>query len=118
MFIGGGLGAVARWALSTWVTTRAGSAFPWGTLLVNVLGCLAIGALVGWLADKHTLGPTPRLLLVTGLLGGFTTFSTFGLETWQLIEEGRGHLAASYAVASLVAGVTGVVLGLWSTRAA
>jgi len=116
VFLGGGVGAVLRWSLSAWIGRRVDGPFPWGTLTVNVLGCLAIGFLVGWLADRHELGTAPRLLLVTGLLGGFTTFSTFGLETWRLLQSDGAPLALGYVGASLIAGTLGVAGGLEAAR--
>ena len=116
--VGGGLGAVLRYGLALWVDERAASAFPWGTLAVNAAGCFGIGV-VATLADHHQLvSPTVRLFLVTGLLGGFTTFSTFGLDTWRLVEDGQGLLAAGNAVASVLAGLAAVVAGVALTKAA
>ncbi len=94
---------------------RAQVSFPWGTLAVNVVGCFLIG-LVATLADEHRLlTPLLRLFLIAGVLGGFTTFSTFGLETWRLVEEGLSIVAFGNIVASvsatLVAIVAGVLLG-------
>ena len=117
LFAGGGAGAVARYALGLWIEARVGPGFPWGTFVINVGGCLAIGVLAA-LSDEHQwITPAARLLLVTGLLGGFTTFSTFGLETWQLLEDGRTGLALAYAGASLGAGLLAVALALRLTRA-
>ena len=116
LFAGGGVGAALRYALGLWVDERTGPGFPWGTFAVNVTGCLAIGV-IATLADEHAwISPTGRLLLVTGLLGGFTTFSTFGMETWQLVEDGAGWLALANAGGSVVAGVAAVVLGAVLTR--
>jgi CrcB protein len=116
LFLGGGFGAALRFALNAWIDTRTGPGFPWGTFVVNVSGCFAIGALAT-LADEHAwITPTARLLLVPGLLGGFTTFSTFGLETWQLVEDGHGWLAIANAVASLVVGLVGVIAGVQISR--
>jgi len=116
LFLGGGVGAVARYALGLWIEARVGPGFPWGTFAINVGGCLAIGV-VATLADEHLwISPPARLLLVTGLLGGFTTFSTFGLETWQLFEEGRAGLALAYGGASLFAGLAAVGLAVRLTR--
>jgi CrcB protein len=116
LFAGGGAGAMLRYTLSLWIDARTGPGFPWGTFAVNVTGCFAIGVLAT-LADEHAwISPTARLLLVSGLLGGFTTFSTFGMETWQLIEDGAGWLALANAGGSLAAGVAAVVLGALLTR--
>ena len=112
LFAGGGLGAVLRFALALWVDQRVPAAFPWGTLAVNVSGCFAIG-LLATVADEHRLlTPATRLFLVAGVLGGFTTFSTFGLETWRLVEDGLSALALANVAASLVATLSAVVLGV------
>ena len=116
LFAGGGLGAVLRFALALWVDERAPVAFPWGTLAVNVSGCFLIG-LVATLADEHRLlTPLARLFLVAGVLGGFTTFSTFGLETWRLAEEGLSRLALWNILASLGATLVAVIAGVWLGR--
>ena len=117
LFAGGGLGAVLRFALALWVDERAPAAFPWGTLAVNVTGCFLIG-LLATLADEHRLlPPAARLFLVAGLLGGFTTFSTFGLETWRLVEDSLGTTALLYVVGSLAGTLSSVVLGVVLGRA-
>ncbi len=87
--VGGFLGAILRYAASGAVQRLAGfSAFPYGTLAVNVVGCLAIGALAGAVESRQILGPDARLFLMIGLLGSFTTFSTFGYETLSLLRDG------------------------------
>lgn len=116
LLLGGGLGAVLRFSMALWVDQRLGVHFPWGTLAVNVVGCFAIGV-VATLADEHTLvSPTLRLFLVTGVLGGFTTFSAFGMETFQLLEDGHALAALANAVGSVVAGLAAVVAGVAITR--
>ena len=116
LFAAGGAGAILRYALALWVDGRAGPGFPWGTFTVNVTGCFAIGVLAT-LADEHAaIAPTTRLFLVTGLLGGFTTFSTFGMETWQLIEDGSAWLALANAGGSVIAALVAVVLGAGVAR--
>ncbi len=116
LLLGGGVGAVLRFALALWIDARVGVHFPWGTLAVNVAGCFGIGV-VATLADEHALvSPALRLFLVTGLLGGFTTFSAFGMETWQLIEDGHALIALGNAMASVAAGVAAVVAGVAITR--
>jgi CrcB protein len=112
LFAGGGLGAMMRFALALWVDERAPSAFPWGTLVVNVAGCFLIG-LLATVADEHRiLPPAVRLFLVAGLLGGFTTFSTFSLETWRLVEDTLAGTALLYVAASLAGTLVAVVLGV------
>lgn len=116
LFAGGGAGAILRYALGLWVAARTPPAWPWGTLAVNVAGCFAIGV-VATLADEHAwVGPGARLLLVSGLLGGFTTFSTFGLETWELVTDGHAVGAAANVLASIAAGLAAVFAGVWITR--
>src|SRR4029453_6543450 len=104
LFAGRGGGSVLPYAGGLWGEGRTGRGFPWGTCAVNVTGCFWIGVLAT-LADEHAwITPAARLALVTGVLGGFTTFSTFGLETWELVEDGRAMLALANAAASLPAG--------------
>ena len=116
LLLGGGFGAVLRFALALWIDERVGVHFPWGTLAVNVVGCFGIGV-VATLADEHALvSPTLRLFLVTGLLGGFTTFSAFGMETWQLLEDGHALTALGNAMANVTAGLAAVIAGVAITR--
>ena len=109
--VGGAAGAVTRLLVGLLVTARLGQLLPWGTLLVNVTGCFAIGLLFGAL-DRQSLHPVARPLLGTGFLGGYTTFSTFGAETVALIEEGHVLLAVAYVGGSLALGLAGTVAGL------
>jgi fluoride exporter len=100
----GGVGAVARFLLDGAVTERAGDAFPWGTLAVNLSGAFALGLLVGVADDTYRL-------LGTGLLGAYTTFSTWMLESHRLGEDGRLRLGALNFALSLAAGVAAAWLG-------
>jgi len=102
--LGSGLGGASRLFVATLVGRVAGYTFPWGTLVVNVLGCLAVGALGALFAPSNPLHDRQelRVLLIVGMLGGFTTFSAFSLETLQLVERGSIGAAAAYALASLV----------------
>lgn len=111
--VGGGLGAIARYALGGLVLHLSlQQRFPWSTFAVNVLGCFVAGLLAGLVERQHVLGPETRLFLFTGLLGGFTTFSAFGLETVQLLRRGDWLLAAGYAGGSVLLGLAAVWLGL------
>lgn len=117
---GGALGSWLRFCVGrAWVSAigpvRA-SAFPWGTLTVNVAGSLAMGLLVGWLARDGTASEATRLLLAVGVLGGFTTFSSFSLEVVSLIQRAQPALAALYLAASLGAGLLGLTAGLLAVR--
>lgn len=121
--LGGGAGAVLRYQAGRGLTALLGpavvTAFPWATLVVNVVGSLAMGLLAGWLV-RH--GPaaseTWRLLVGVGLLGGFTTFSAFSLEMMLLIERGQASTAFVYAAVSVLAGVTALYIGLIVMRLA
>jgi CrcB protein len=110
---GGAVGSVARYKLSGWVLHHTLDwRFPAGTFAVNVIGCLLAGLLAGF-AEKHDLfSPQARLLLFTGLLGGFTTFSAFGMETMHLLRRGELLVAGSNVVLSVVAGLVALWLGL------
>lgn len=116
--LGGAVGSVARYQLSGWMLQHSLAwKFPAGTFTVNVVGCLLAGLLAG-LADKHALfSADTRLLLFTGLLGGFTTFSAFGLETMFLLRRGELLVAGSNIVLSVVAGLLALWLGLGLMRA-
>jgi CrcB protein len=119
---GGALGAWLRYQTGRLYLTALGpaaaGAFPWATLTVNVLGSAAMGLLVGWLARHGTAGETWRLLLGVGVLGGYTTFSSFALEFAVFAERGALGLAAAYVAISLVAGFAALFGGLWLMRVA
>jgi len=89
VFMGGGLGAVSRYLLSGWVQQVSGQNFPWGTMAVNIFGSFLIGVLMSLSARSLWISPQTRLLMVTGFLGGFTTFSTFSYETLSLAQDGE-----------------------------
>lgn len=110
VMLGGALGAVLRFILSTSITERFGSAFPYGTLMVNVLGSFAVGFFAIVLAEKMALSPLVRMGLFVGFLGAFTTFSTFSLETLNLFEE--GYLAR--ALLNIMLSVLFSVFAVWA----
>lgn len=118
---GGALGATARYHVGRLVTELVGvrvvDGFPWATLIVNVAGSLLMGLLVGWFARSGS-SEGLRLLLGVGVLGGFTTFSTFSLEMMLLIQRGTPSLALAYAAVSVVAGLGALWLGLIVMRGA
>ncbi|NLV25131.1 MAG: fluoride efflux transporter CrcB [Deltaproteobacteria bacterium] len=110
---GGMFGSVLRYLVGGWVQHhlfQAGT-FPFGTLAVNICGCFLIGAGSGMMEIRHLLTPELRLLLMVGFLGGFTTFSTFGLESWILIRDGSLLRAAANIVFQVFAGLAAVWLG-------
>lgn len=115
---GGAVGAVARYVVMVGVARLWGSAFPWGTLTVNVVGSFILGALVEILALVWSPGEGVRALLVVGMLGAFTTFSTFSLDVVTLYERGALAAAAAYIIASVVLSVAALFAGLWVFRTA
>lgn len=107
---GGAIGSVLRFMLSGWTYRHLGAAFPWGTLLVNVIGCFAIGFLWG-VTQRLSLRPSASVFLFGGILGAFTTFATFGLETFTLVRSGEIARAAANVGASNVVGLLLVLAG-------
>lgn len=114
---GAAVGAVARYTLGSWVAARLGASFPFGTLLINLVGCLLIGVVLTLAVEYLSIGETLRLLLVTGVLGGFTTFSSFGYETFSLILRGQLFAALAYVALSVAGGLLCVAAGSWLVRA-
>lgn len=115
VFVGGGLGAVVRWLVGRGSMAWFGTTFPWGTLAVNIIGSFLIGLSVGAFSAFQT-GYTTRLLLVTGFLGGFTTFSAFSLDALTLWERGQHGVAGAYVVASIFLSLAAVVAGMVVSR--
>ena len=111
--IGGAIGAVGRYLLSTPINERAA---PWGTIIVNVVGSVVLGFLIGWFGDRSA-DPAIQIGLLTGVLGGFTTFSTFSAETVLLLEHGRWQLAMLNVVVSILFGVGAAGAGYMLGRA-
>jgi CrcB protein len=109
--IGGGLGAMARYGLSGFAHRVLGASFPYGTLAVNVLGCLVIGAVLYLVEGRAVLSLQARLFLATGILGGLTTFSSFGYETLELLRSQQLRLALLNVAANVVLGLGSVWLG-------
>ena len=115
---GGALGSVARYLAGVGATRMFGLGFPWGTLIINIAGSFLIGAFVELFALKWDLPQEARVFLTVGICGGFTTFSTFSLDTWVLIERGEAWLAAAYVVGSVVLSIGALVGALHLVRAA
>ena len=114
---GGAVGAVGRYLVVSAVGHWMGQGFPWGTLVVNVLGSIAMGVLVEVMAVVWSPSPEIRALLVVGVLGAFTTFSTFSLDVMVLVDRGALIPALSYIVASVVVCVAGLYAGMHGMRA-
>lgn len=111
VFLGGGIGSVLRYGMSSISVRWVGSGFPYGTLAINVLGSFLMGAVAQYFLVRTGLPQGLRLFLTTGLLGGFTTFSTFSLESVLLYQRGDTAAAASYVLASIVLGLGGLIAG-------
>jgi CrcB protein len=115
--IGGALGTLARYGVATWAATTLGAVFPFGTLIVNVVGSFLISVVMTLATGSTLISPTTRLFLTTGVMGGFTTYSSFNYETLRLAQESNLGLAAANMVATVVgcvlAGLGGIVVGRW-----
>jgi CrcB protein len=115
--LGGGLGTGARYLLSGWLLAAFGTAFPYGTLAVNLIGSFLLGAIMHVALTTNWIAPVLRVALTTGVMGGFTTYSTFNYETLQYVREEAWGLAACNLGATvagcLVAGVAGLALARW-----
>jgi len=114
---GGAIGALSRYWLMYWVNALGPTRYPWGTLLVNVLGCCAVGVLYVIISERLVLSEQWRGLLVVGYLGAFTTFSTFSLDALVLIQEGRLLPALAYVGMSVLLCLAGTWLGISVMRA-
>jgi CrcB protein len=117
VFVGGGLGAIARHGINRAGLAALGPGFPWWTLAVNVSGSLAIGLIAG-LSGAMAGGPNGRLFLVTGILGGYTTFSAFSLDALTLWQRGEAMQAGLYVLASVTLSLAAAAAGLMLARLA
>lgn len=110
--IGGAIGSVARFKVSSWILHQTVTwKFPLGTFIVNVIGCCVMGLLAGLIVKNEFFSADVRIFLLTGIIGGFTTFSAFGLETFYLLQRNEVGIAFTYVVLSVVCGL----LALWAT---
>ncbi len=109
--VSGAFGAVARYGVSVLMMQHVGGGFPWGTLAANLVGCFLLGLLDGFVVSGQLVSAEARLLLGTGFLGAFTTFSTFSVETIRALEVGQWLVAGSYLVVSLIGGLALAALG-------
>ncbi|MBX4924759.1 fluoride efflux transporter CrcB [Rhizobium binae] len=115
--LGGAIGSVLRYYVGQWALRLVGPAFPWGTLAVNVVGCFVIGVFAELIARKFNASLELRLLLITGFLGGFTTFSAFSLDAIYLFERGEAVAGGIYIAASVGLSMAAVIAGLAVMRA-
>ncbi len=111
IFFGSGVGGILRYALSGWVQKLNNGTFPLGTLVVNITGCLLIGFLTAAFSGRLLIREEYRIALIVGVLGGFTTFSAFGVETFALVNDGQYFRAAANVALSVAVGLTAVWAG-------
>jgi len=111
VLLGAGLGGMARYAGGSWIMLKYGGRFPLGTLFINVTGSFLIGVLMTLLTERFQPHPNWRLFLVVGVLGGYTTFSSFEYETFQAVRDGEHWMGLLYAAGSVLVGYVGVWLG-------
>ena len=116
VFFGGGLGATLRYLVNVFCARCLGTGFPWGTFIINVTGSTVMGLIAGYLAFKGEASQPWRLFIMTGILGGYTTFSAFSLDTAVLYERGELGLAAAYVLGSVVLSIAGLFAGLALVR--
>ena len=116
--IGGAIGAGFRYHLGRVALEQMGRGFPWGTWIANILGGLLAGFLAGFLIGEGPQGEPLRLFLMLGVLGGFTTFSAFSVETVEMIQRGEVTIALAYVVSSVAGSLMMTFIGFWIARAA
>jgi len=112
---GAGLGGLARYVAGTWIMSKYGGRFPLGTFVINVTGAFLIGVLMTLLTERMQPHPNWRLFLVVGILGGYTTFSSFEYETFQAVRGGERWMGLVYLAGSVLIGYVGVWLGVLLT---
>ncbi|HLW74861.1 MAG TPA: fluoride efflux transporter CrcB [Gammaproteobacteria bacterium] len=114
--LGGVVGCCARYGVSQWVQVYYSRSFPLSTLIINVLGCFVMGFLFFATIERVSISPTLRMALLTGVLGGFTTFSTFAMEALLLLEDGETGYAVLYLALSVFLGLAAAFLGVYLAR--
>jgi CrcB protein len=119
VFLGGGLGSLARYGVNLATVAAFGPHYPWGTLTVNVVGGAVMGAFAGYLMTREpSAGSTAfRLFFMTGIMGGFTTFSAFSLDTFVLWQKGATWTAAGYVIVSVALSIVALVAGMTAVKA-
>ena len=113
--LGGAIGASLRYGAGVWLF-KPSSLFPWTTWIVNIVGCLAAGIFFAFSQKYPMLQQEARLFLMVGILGGFTTFSSFGLESFQLLKQGQMSLAFVYMASSVIVGIIALMIGFYITQ--
>lgn len=117
VFLGGGIGSVLRYLCSVFFSKNVGITYPWGTFCVNILGSLFLGFVFGALLVKvDAINTQTKLFLTVGVAGGFTTFSTFSVETFNLFKQGHTLIAIVYPLSSILLGFGAVALGFYFAR--
>ncbi len=116
VFLGGGLGSMLRYAVTVTSARTLGTHFPWGTFLINISGSTVMGLIAGYLAFKGDAAQPWRVFVMTGVLGGYTTFSAFSLDAALLYERGEIGLALLYVLGSVVLAIVGLFAGLALVR--
>lgn len=111
VLVGAGLGGLTRYTLGTWIMAKYGGRFPLGTFLINISGAFLIGLLMSLLTERWQPHPNWRLFLVVGVLGGYTTFSSFEYETLQAVRDGERWMGLFYVAGSVLCGYLAVWLG-------
>ncbi len=118
VFCGGGVGSVARYLVNHNITRLLGWKFPFGVMFINITGSFLMGLVAGYfLGRTDALSQDMRLLLATGILGGYTTFSAYSLDAANLMQRGEVGLAGTYIAGSVVLSISGLFCGLWAMRA-
>ncbi len=112
IFFGGGLGSVVRFTLGKWINSLHQQYFPWGTFVVNAIACLVVGLVIGLADHKQIISPNARIFWVIGFCGGFSTFSTFSVETISLIQNGFYLSSTLYIASSLFLCLSATYVGL------
>lgn len=115
--VGGAIGSIARYLVGIAAGKLLGFDLPWGTLIINVTGSFLIGLFVGLFATRWDLSQAARVFLTVGICGGYTTFSTFALDAWYLIERGQVAATAAYAIASVILSIGALIVALQIVRA-
>jgi fluoride exporter len=115
--VGGAIGSVTRYLVGGWIASRLGSAFPYGTLVINITASFIIGFFLAFAQERASLNPNWRLFVAVGFVGGYSTFSTFEYEGIRLLQEREVLLGSIYMIGSVVTGgiaaVGGIALGSW-----